>query len=348
MGIVVCVNSARWLADVAGESGMTVADVAFLAGLDESTVSRLWCDNAWLDRIRGKTLQAIIGAVPGVAELLVDHALARRRVGLLNELADVGLSVDENAFRNILTTEKVHEQWLSGALYAAFHVVRGDDGRASAHLARFWGCEQNRALGFIWRTGLVSDIGLLVEKATAMSRRLAEPSNSYHALVSHATLVHHVAKATGDLLGSVDPTSLNRSNAMAYRSGVIGRIMQSADSDLAEHYSGAVEKSTLLRMLERWAFPTFTRDAPVSMDFSVPRSMLLRRCACYMAAAINQCNDAYLHYLVSVALPHMFQQDRTLGLRAGEIAAKLSDRIDTGMRPATAKTATALLKALAD
>jgi hypothetical protein len=45
-----------------------MSDVAFLAGLQESTVSRLWDSLDWLDRITGKSLQALIGTVPGVVE----------------------------------------------------------------------------------------------------------------------------------------------------------------------------------------------------------------------------------------------------------------------------------------
>ena len=47
------------LARIAEASGFCMADVAYLAGLDESTVCRLWDDPEWLDRVKGRSLQAL-------------------------------------------------------------------------------------------------------------------------------------------------------------------------------------------------------------------------------------------------------------------------------------------------
>jgi hypothetical protein len=48
------------LAHIAMDSGFTMSDLAFLAGLDESTICRLWDDPNWLDRITGRSLQALL------------------------------------------------------------------------------------------------------------------------------------------------------------------------------------------------------------------------------------------------------------------------------------------------
>ena len=37
------------LAKVTEDAGFTMSDVAFVSGLDESTISRLWDDPHWLD-----------------------------------------------------------------------------------------------------------------------------------------------------------------------------------------------------------------------------------------------------------------------------------------------------------
>ena len=50
------------LSKVTEDAGFTMSDVAFVASLDESTVSRLWDDPKWLDRI--VNIQAL---EPGVA-----------------------------------------------------------------------------------------------------------------------------------------------------------------------------------------------------------------------------------------------------------------------------------------
>ena len=42
-------------AQVTEDAGCTMSDVAFVSGLDESTVSRLWDDPCWLDRVSGRS-----------------------------------------------------------------------------------------------------------------------------------------------------------------------------------------------------------------------------------------------------------------------------------------------------
>ena len=53
------------LSKVTEDAGFTMSDVAFVSGLDESTVSRLWDDPRWLDRVSGRSLQSLAASVPG-------------------------------------------------------------------------------------------------------------------------------------------------------------------------------------------------------------------------------------------------------------------------------------------
>ncbi len=114
------------LAQLAQVSGFTMADVAFLAGLEESTVSRLWETPDWLDRIKGRSLQALIGVLPGVAEYVYRHSLISRRARLIEELSDQGLEVNEDILRRLVVDERVPEQYLGNALEAAIHIMRND------------------------------------------------------------------------------------------------------------------------------------------------------------------------------------------------------------------------------
>lgn len=329
---------------------MTMADVAFLARLDESTISRLWTDTNWFDKVKGRTLQAVIGAVPGVAESLADYALARRRVRLIDELSDHGLQVREETFRRLVVTERIPEQWVSGALEAVLYIAREDDRNAASCLTRFWGRQQNRALGFLWSTdphdGLISDINSLLRNSVAMSERLADHGNSFHAIIAHATLVHHIARATGCLIRDTAEESLDRRSVTAYRSGVMGRIIRTGDTDEAQHYTELVRRNTLLTMLECWAFPTYSRDAPVTADFSVPRTMTLHNFALDVIDELDTCNDAYLHYLVSVAIPLLRDRDPTLGLREEEFLAKLQNRVEVSDLAATKRVGRELFRSL--
>jgi hypothetical protein len=90
------------LARIAETSGFGMADVAFLAGLDESTVCRLWENPDWLDRVKGSSLQAIVAVVPGVGEYVLGYSLADRRNRLADRLSDQDVEVATGAFRRLV------------------------------------------------------------------------------------------------------------------------------------------------------------------------------------------------------------------------------------------------------
>src|SRR5271165_2126284 len=117
------------LADIAADAGLGLSDVAFTADLDESTVSRLWADPCWLDRVSGASLQRIIAAVPGAAEYVTSYSLSARLGRLTADLAAEGLEVDENT---LLACQAggIPIPYIANALQAALHTVRGDDAKA--------------------------------------------------------------------------------------------------------------------------------------------------------------------------------------------------------------------------
>ena len=139
----------RPLSKVTEDAGFTMSDVAFVSGLDESTVSRLWDDPRWLDRVSGRSLQSLAASVPGVAEYFASHSVLARRNSLVKQLEAEGLAVNRPALLLSAGTDVPH-QYLINALEAALSIMRGDERRACSYLARFWGLQQNRALATLW------------------------------------------------------------------------------------------------------------------------------------------------------------------------------------------------------
>ncbi len=133
------------LAKVTEEAGFTMSDVAFVSDLDESTISRLWDDPYWLDRVRGRSLQALVASVPGVAEYFASYSVLSRRNMLISRLETEGLKINHQALR-LSSKPGVPHQYLISALEAALSIMRGDASRAAALVARFWGIQQSRAL----------------------------------------------------------------------------------------------------------------------------------------------------------------------------------------------------------
>lgn len=339
------------LARIAEASGFCMADVAYLAGLDESTVCRLWDDPEWLDRVKGRSLQALVGVLPGVGEYILGYSLADRRNRLADRLSEQNVTVDTGAFRRLVQERRIPEQYLSNALETAAYVLNGDVGQAAAHLARFWGREQDYALGFVFGTSgsdaLLVDSAPLITAARTMVEQLGRRSNSFHAIVAHANLVHHIARSVGDSANVVDARDLSRNTALAFRSSVIGSLMATNDPEIAVRYAKAVDTSPLLAMVEAWAFPTFTHDAKPTPDFSLPRSLLLRYTATEVIREIEHYNDAYLLYLSQTSIPMIIARDETFGLLRDELTSKLRARRATVVLAEAATACDAILAVLA-
>src|SRR5215831_4341590 len=103
------------LSKVTADAGFAMSDVAFVSGLDESTISRLWDDPSWLDRVSGRSLQFLAASVPGVAEYFASHSVLARRNSLVRQLEDEGLVVNRPALV-LSAAGDVPHQYLINAL----------------------------------------------------------------------------------------------------------------------------------------------------------------------------------------------------------------------------------------
>jgi hypothetical protein len=338
------------LSKIAERTGFSMADVAFLAQLEESTVCRLWDDPTWLDRIKGRSLQAIIGVVPGVTEYVSQYTLANRRSTLAKSLENVGLQLNIQSMKHLVVDEHIPEQYISNALSAAVQVMERDTRKAAAHLVRFWGREQDFALSFLFKdannNGLLVDTAPLIEASIQVIEELRQHSGSFHAMVSQANLMHHMTQATGDLYVDSSPDQLERSTAVSYRSSMMGLIMQSNDLRVVEQYNKTLDKSPLLSMVEQWAFPTYTHDTKTTPDFTLPRSLRLEQTTDELIREVNQYNDAYLYYLAHTAIPALIPKDYTFGLRVAELKTSIQKRLESCESAATREECAVLIKKL--
>jgi hypothetical protein len=316
------------LSEIAADAGLSLSDVAFIAELDESTVSRLWADPGWLDRVTGSSLQRMIASVPGVAEYVTAYSLASRLSRLITELADEGLDVDQAALETC-RAEGVPAPYIANALQAALHTVRGDDAKVVSYMARFWGRDQDRALERLFSAGtgrLLASPGRLLSASAEMAPRLRRPAYSFHSILAEAALVHHAGRAAAADL-ELSPVR-DRQDAMSLRSSVMGALIGRDDLDLARRYERMVAGSPVLGVVEEWAFPTYTRDARPEPGFTLSRSLLLRNTAAEIIREIRCYSDAYVYYLLAVYLPLALARDPTFGLSAGRLAAAVHQRRD--------------------
>jgi hypothetical protein len=333
------------LAEMAGDAGLGLADVAFLAGLDESTVSRLWSDPQWLDRITGSTLQHVIAAIPGIGGYVAFQPLAARLSRLSAALADAGLHVDPAGIR-AAQDGNVAAPHVANALNAALHVVRGDIPKASSHLARLWGKDQDPALTRLFSPGpdrLLVNPGHLICASAEMAPHLRRRGRSFHAMLAEAAVAHY---AHVDLPPVSESKISDRQEALSLRSSVMGTLISDNDFDAADRYEHRTARTPLLMVIEEWSFPTYTRDTRPDPGFSLPRSILLRNTAAEVIREIGIYSDAYVHYLLSVYVPLALSRDPTFGLAVSGLKTAIRDRLSQNGDPRLTSVCEATLRSL--
>src|SRR4051812_24155615 len=126
------------------------ADVARITGLTEPTLSRLWDDPDWLDKVKGATLQALISGIPGIGSFVIDTSLLERRSPIFDAVQAVGLRVDTVTYQHICRPGAIPEQHVMSALETAVAVMQGNVRRATNLLATYWNLEEDHALAAIY------------------------------------------------------------------------------------------------------------------------------------------------------------------------------------------------------
>ena len=335
------------LAKVTEAAGFNMSDVAFISGLDESTVSRLWDDPNWLDRVRGRSLQALVASVPGVAEYFASYAVLSRRNNLIGELETEGLKVNRQAL-SLSNRSPIPHQYLINALEAAISIMHGDAPRTTALVARFWGMQQNHALEALYATSaesaLLADPEPLFTASRELVPRLNRKGYSYHSIIAKATFAHHLGLATGELDDDLRPSVSDRQSAFMTRAGIMGLLINSSDLDLAQRYHRMVSQYPVLQSIEEWAFPVYTRDSRPNIDFSIPGSILLRNTAVEIIREINTYTDAYLYYLCTTYLPMALSKDPTFGLKISVLVQSIEKRMEKCEEPAVRAACLHLVK----
>jgi hypothetical protein len=338
----------RTLGDIATGAGFTAADIAFLSGLEKSTISRCWADPDWLDRINGHTLQQLVPTVPGILDYLHTISTSKQLGDLTGTLARHGLTVNRAAMGDLIASGTAAEEHLTVTLRVAGNIITGDAGTAAKALTRFWGRGQDQVLSHLFDpgpAGLLVDTGPLLEGATVIADELRTRNGSFHGLMGFITIAHHIARATGTPL-SPGPVYGGKYGAMFARSSTIGLILGTDDHDLVDRYARIVTRSRVAGAVEDWALPTYANDARVSTDFWLPKGVVLRFTADEVISELGDYNGAYAHYLTLVYLPRALAIDPSFGGRRGDLRTALLDKRQRISQKATCDTIDTLVRHL--
>ncbi|MFG1796405.1 hypothetical protein [Nocardia sp. NPDC049149] len=316
------------LESLAEAAMLSMADVVFLSKLPASTLSRLWRNEFWLDRVSGATLQQLIAVLPGLSDYVTRRSYGSRLGSILRECDDVGLEVSNGRVGSLLTDSR-SAQHVATTLAAASSMMRLDPHETVLNLARCWGVSQDLALNALFadeQRGLLADTAPLIEKGLQLIDVLDGGTNSLHTTVGYGILVHKLTKLTGAVPADTTPHARERNSAFAYRSGIVGVLLQAGDTDTSIAYARSLDNNALLRRNELWSMASYYADMPRSPDFSLPARGSLQNTAAEVVKDICCSNEAYLHYLVTSAIPVLREHDP---LFASDVLARaLSDRLE--------------------
>lgn len=338
------------LRNIADDARLTMADLAFLSNLPKSTLSRMWEEDDWLDRITGHSLKQLVSVLPGLTAHLSKQSCGPRLSEATRRCHTLGLQVRMERIRGLVRAGCATQRIIL-ALEAAAAIMELDERRSSSYLARCWGAEQDVALDAVLApsnspTAILSDNTPLLEKAHQLSDRLATGGRgtSMQTIVGRGILVHKTAKLTaGERVCGLSQVTSNE--AFAYRSAVIGRLLGVGDLDTVEMYRRSIEQRPLLRANELWSLSTFAKDVLQTSDFRVPRHIPLSRTIAEIVKDATSLNDAYLYYLVSIAVPSILDHDPTFGLRGRELCTALTLRIEIGLPERVSKACVSMIAA---
>jgi hypothetical protein len=322
---------AKALREIADEAGYTAQNVASLTGLHLSTILRHWHDPRWLEQFEGSSLQRLIVVVPGVDDYVRTYPQRVRQHRLAEELAEAGIVVDAPGVDHASNELGIAPAFIGNALETTLHLARGDARKAVSYLTTFWGCQQDRALRVLFAADgpgrLLEDFGPLLSAAQAMHEQLrVRRGFSFPRILAQQILVHHLARVTGEMPESYfDPRHTR--TAFILRGAYMGTIIHSDDLALARRYKAIVDSNPVARLIELWAFPTWTRDRNATPDFTLERSLLLRHTAREIISELQHYNETYVWYLATTYLPLALEMDPTFGFQLGELAVALRARI---------------------
>jgi hypothetical protein len=129
--------------------------------------------------------------------------------------------------------------------------VRGDERRACSYLARFWGLRQNRALESLYATqgdrALLQNPNRLFTASIEMAPRLNRKGYSFHSILASATFAHHLGIATGELDNRFLPSITDRQSAFMVRSGIMGLLINSSNTELAAARNACTSFARLIK-----------------------------------------------------------------------------------------------------
>lgn len=344
------------LRDLAEACGHSPASLASAVGVDETTIYRHWVEEDWPNHIRADVIRKLMAVVPGVETEYSRSVVDERIEQLLAEATRAGVEVKRLPLVGVMEHHQIVPQFLCSALEAAISIIKEDQDRAIRSLRSCWGREQTRALDAVYGTSegvpALLELEPLLSASRAMFDILQRSRINYQRAIALGHLAHHLGKATDegpDMISSARRRTGLRDQMAGFfsRGGYMGMMRRREDIDIARQYHWLVSNDGAARLIELWAFPSWTGDLVPSDGFSVPRGVILANTAKEVIYEIDSYNDAYVSYLANTYVPLALEQmDETFGRQLNALKEAVERRLDNTSMIETRTALSGLLEQL--
>ncbi|MBT0567419.1 hypothetical protein [Williamsia sp. CHRR-6] len=304
-------------------SGLSAEDVAAMLDVPVSAISPVWHRPDWLDCCDAPTLRALMATFDPVAQHVV-RRLGRRRLDRSWDRAQqVGLAVNDAALP--LLRETVGNSAIAAVIDAAVHLRQGRFPEAYRWLGQCWGVRGDVVVDALLDCGparLFLDCDSVVTAAAAAVHAGRPESGEMTDVVGHSILVHKGIR--NGWLDVATPLSAEGIDPFEFRSRVIGTLFSTEDADLVKFYGSRVAAQPDLARSEVLSLSTFSGDLGVAAAWGSPSAIpALERTATDVLSDLGTRADAYVYYLLEVAIPQLLRTDPTFGGRAAALWSRL-------------------------
>jgi hypothetical protein len=298
------------LRDLAERSGLGFADVVTLADVPSSTLNRLWKEPDWAARSTGAALHQLVAVMPSLSAYLVGRGFTTTAQRHLRTLSASGIEL-----RRPVRVSADQVAALGNALGAAAAIVNGNRDEVRHRLSLSYVLGNDRFVDVVFDRGpnsLLCDAEKLLSAALAMHES-GSGAVSVSSVVGDGALAHKIVKC-GDL-GADRPSELRSDmrSAFMHRGITMAGLLREGDPDLARKYQREIEAHPILARNERWSWLAYGTGRRLPKDFSLPA--LTPHVIDEITRDMKARNEAYLTYLILVALPTLCFQPEQVILR---------------------------------
>lgn len=320
-------------------NGLRAVDVSTLSGVSQSTVSRLWDNRRWIERVEGATLCKLMAVSPSVGEYVRNWGESQRLEVAVQSAIEVGVVVRRRALADLLRATPASA--VIAVLSAVAEMMQGNYDHASRLFASSWGQKVNSVADTMLAEGPAAVFGNLDAVLEAADTFVSTPPvfTDRNQIVGYGIVEHKLIKS-GVIRTRQMVNRQQNTHAFLTRSAAIAQILSEDDLGYVDRYRDQVFARQSLTVAEVWSHATYAHDLSVHRE-RLSNTTSLVATATMTAADINSRNDAYVYYLLAVLLPLLLKVDPRLVERHPQVAAALKvaveERTDRRIRAAAHK-----------